>query len=249
MRTLKLIVAYDGTNYHGFQRQENAITVQQILENRLTKLCNEKITLNGSGRTDTGVHACGQVVSFITNGTIPTENLLKALNGLLPDDIVISSAEEVSEEFHARFHACWKRYKYEILQNKIHDPFKRNYVWQINKQLDLVAMQKAAQLLVGTHDFTFFQSATSVKKSPIKTIYRAHWQQDGDKLEFCIEGNSFLYHMVRNIVWNLVAVGLGKKTIATFESELKNASTHSKYAPAPPQGLYLDYVSYEEYLL
>jgi tRNA pseudouridine(38-40) synthase len=139
MRTLKLTVAYDGTNYHGFQKQTNALTVQQVLEEKLSLLCGEKIVTAGSGRTDTGVHARGQVVSLTTSGSIPLENLLKACAGILPKDIVLWQAEEADEGFHARYSACWKRYCYRIVQNKHADPFLRNYVWQMREYLRLEA--------------------------------------------------------------------------------------------------------------
>ena len=211
MRTLKLTVAYDGTNYHGFQKQTNALTVQQVLEEKLSLLCGEKIVTAGSGRTDTGVHARGQVVSLTTSGSIPLKNLLKACAGILPKDIVL---------------------------------------WQMREYLRLEAMQEAAQLLLGTHDFSFFRSAGSVQSSPVKTIYRAEWlQKEQGELEFCIEGNGFLYHMVRNIVWHLVEVGKGTKSIAAFKSEFAAGKRHFKVAPAPPQGLYLDYVGYIPHFL
>ena len=250
MRTLKLTVAYDGTNYHGFQKQTNALTVQQVLEEKLSLLCGEKIVTAGSGRTDTGVHARGQVVSLTTSGSIPLENLLKACAGILPKDIVLWQAEEADEGFHARYSACWKRYCYRIVQNKHADPFLRNYVWQMREYLRLEVMQEAAQLLLGTHDFSFFRSAGSVQSSPVKTIYRAEWlQKEQGELEFCIEGNGFLYHMVRNIVWHLVEVGKGTKSIAAFKSEFAAGKRHFKVAPAPPQGLYLDYVGYIPHFL
>lgn len=248
MRTLKLTFAYDGTNYHGFQRQQNALTVQQVIEEKLSWLCGEAITVAGSGRTDTGVHARGQVVSLTTNGRIPACNLVRASVGLLPPDIVLRQAEEVSSGFHARYSACWKRYCYRIVQSEIADPFLRNYAWQLQQPLQLDLLQQAAQLLVGTHDFSFFRSAGSVQNSPVKTVYRAEWrQQEQGGLEFCIEGNGFLYHMVRNIVWNLVAVGKGAKSLPTFQQEFVNGQRHFQVVPAPPQGLYLDYVGYRPY--
>lgn len=123
MRTLKLTFAYDGTNYHGFQRQTNAVTVQQIIEEKLAALCGEPVTVAGSGRTDTGVHAKGQVVSLVTNGTIPAGNLVRACAGVLPEDIVLWQAEEAQEGFHARYSACWKRYCYLVLPKPYNDPF------------------------------------------------------------------------------------------------------------------------------
>ena len=245
MRTLKLTVAYDGTNYHGFQKQTNALTVQQVLEEKLSLLCGEKIVTAGSGRTDTGVHARGQVVSLTTSGSIPLENLLKACAGILPKDIVLWQAEEADEGFHARYSACWKRYCYRIVQNKHADPFLRNYVWQMREYLRLEAMQEAAQLLLGTHDFSFFRSAGSVQSSPVKTIYRAEWlQKEQGELEFCIEGNGFLYHMVRNIMGLMINIGLGRvdKHEVPKIIEARNRALAGKMAPA--NGLYLQKVYY-----
>lgn len=245
MRTLKLTLAYDGTNYHGFQRQTNAVTIQQILEEKLTIFCGESISIVGSGRTDTGVHARGQVVSFTTNGRIPSDALLRACAGNLPKDIVVWQAEEMQSGFHARYNACWKRYCYRIFQNAYDNPFEINYAWQMRGSLNLDAMRQATQMLVGTHDFSFFRSAGSAQSSSVKTVYRAEWLEQQDKLEFYIEGNGFLYHMVRNIVWSLVAVGRGVKTVETFSKEFAKGVRHFQAMPAPPQGLYLDYVGYE----
>ena len=217
MRTLKLTVAYDGSGYHGFQRQPNDITVQQLLEEALTRITGAAVTLAGSGRTDSGVHARGQVVSFTTACPIPAANLKKAMNSILPPDIAVMAAEEVQEGFHARYSVRWK-------------------------------MNTAAAYLLGTHDFSFFRSSGSVQTSPVKTIYKARWQAaaPGDLL-FTIEGDGFLYRMVRNIVWNLVEVGAARKSVERFKEELDAAARHFKISPAPPQGLYLDYVGYEEY--
>ena len=247
MRTLKLTVAYDGTNYHGFQKQTNALTVQQVLEEKLSLLCGEKIVTAGSGRTDTGVHARGQVVSLTTSGSIPLENLLKACAGILPKDIVLWQAEEADEGFHARYSACWKRYCYRIVQNKHADPFLRNYVWQMREYLRLEAMQEAAQLLLGTHDFSFFRSAGSVQSSPVKTIYRAEWlQKEQGELEFCIEGNGFLYNMVRIIVGTLIKVGLGVYPPEHVKEIIEAKDRYVAGPKAPACGLTLVGIEYSE---
>ena len=247
MRTLKLTVAYDGSGYHGFQRQPNDITVQQVLEEALTRITGASVTLAGSGRTDSGVHARGQVVSFATACPIPAANLKKAMNSILPSDIAVMAAEEVQDGFHARYSARWKRYCYRVVLNKDYDPFLRDFAWQMqNTALDVAAMNTAAAYLLGTHDFSFFRSSGSVQTSPVKTIYKARWKAaaTGDLL-FTIEGDGFLYRMVRNIVWNLVEVGAGRKSVERFKEELDAAARHFKISPAPPQGLY--YVGYEEY--
>lgn len=250
MRTFKLTVAYDGSGYHGFQRQPRDITVQQVLEDALSRITGENVVLAGSGRTDSGVHARGQVVSFTTGCGIPAANLKRAMNSILPPDITVIASQEAEEGFHARFSAKWKRYCYRIVLNNDYDPFIRNYAWQMqNTKLNIEAMNMAAGFLLGTHDFSFFRSSGSVQSSPVKTIYKAVWQEKapGDLL-FVIEGDGFLYRMVRNIVWNLVEAGLGRKSLEQFKKELDKAERHFKISPAPPQGLYLDYVGYTEYL-
>lgn len=250
MRTFKLTVAYDGSGYHGFQRQPRDITVQQVLEDALSRITGEYVVLAGSGRTDSGVHARGQVVSFATGCGIPAANLKRAMNSILPPDITVIASQEAEEGFHARFSAKWKRYCYRIVLNNDYDPFIRNYAWQMqNTKLNIEAMNMAADFLLGTHDFSFFRSSGSVQSSPVKTIYKAVWQETapGDLL-FVIEGDGFLYRMVRNIVWNLAETGLGRKSLEQFKEELDKAERHFKISPAPPQGLYLDYVGYTEYL-
>lgn len=250
MRTMKLTVAYDGSAYHGFQRQPRDLTVQQVLEEALTRIMGETITIAGSGRTDSGVHARGQAVSFATSCPIPAANIKKAMNSILPPDITVVSSEEAEAGFHARYSAKWKRYCYRIVLNNGYDPFIRNYAWQMqNTVLDVKLMNEAAALLLGTHDFSFFRSSGSVQTSPVKTIYKAFWKEETPgNLFFTVEGDGFLYRMVRNIVWNLTEVGLGRKTVARFKEELDSAERHFKISPAPPQGLYLDYVGYSEYL-
>lgn len=247
MRTVKLLVAYDGSGYHGFQKQKNVVAVQNVLEEMLSKVCGEKVTTIGSGRTDTGVHAMGQTVSFTTNGRIPCKNIVRAAEKMLPPDIVIISAEEAEADFHARISARWKRYLYKIIENDYNDPCMVKYAWQIRQRLDEEAMNKAARLLLGTHDFSAFRSSGSVDTSPVKTMYEAKWTREGSCLTFAIAGDGFLYHMVRNIVWSLVQVGLHQRTVEDFERELNSARCAFLNEPAPPQGLYLQQVFYEDF--
>lgn len=247
MRTLKLVVAYDGNAYHGFQKQKNAVTVQNILEEVLSKLCGETVVLVGSGRTDAGVHAWGQVVSLETKGSIPCANLIRASKKMLPPDIVIISAEEVEAGFHARYSAKWKRYQYRIVENEFDSPFEVKYAWQMRETLDLEAMNEAAGYLLGTHDFSAFRSSGSVETSPIRTVYEAQWERRGKEVIFTIGGDGFLYHMVRNLVWSLVQVGTGKRTPDDFAVELAAKRCEFLNEPAPAQGLYLKEVFYEDY--
>ena len=247
MRTIKLVVAYDGSCYHGFQKQKDYDTIQSILEEKLAMLCGERVVIAGSGRTDAGVHALAQTVTFTTNGRIPCANIVRASRRLLPRDIVVLSAEEMPEGFHARFSACWKAYEYRVLCGAQPDPFRMRYTWQMPNELNVAAMNAAALLLLGTHDFSAFRSSGSVDSSPIKTIYEAAWRREGRELVFRIAGDGFLYHMVRNIVWSLVQVGLGKRTEADFAAELRAKRCEFLNEPAPAEGLYLAEVCYKPY--
>ena len=221
--------------------------MQGVVEEALAKLCGETVITAGSGRTDAGVHALAQTLTFTTNGRIPCANMVRAAASLLPRDIVLISAEEVPEGFHARFSARWKTYEYKLLVNKHDNPFMVRYAWQLRQPLDVQAMNEAAQLLIGTHNFSAFRSTGSVDSSPIKTIYAAKWQQQGEEMAFRISGDGFLYHMVRNIVWSLVQVGLGRRSKADFAAELAAQRCEFLNEPAPPEGLYLAKVGYDEY--
>ncbi len=247
MRTLKLVVAYDGTAYHGFQRQQGLATIQGVLEQVLAKLCGEQVTLAGSGRTDAGVHACRQTISLVTAGTIPCANILRACASMLPPDIRLLSAEEAPASFHARFSAKWKRYLYRIVENACDSPFEARYAWQLRGRLDLAVLQQAAACLPGTHDFTAFRSSGSVQGTPVKTIYEARWQRREGDLLFTIAGNGFLYHMVRNLVWAMVQAGLGERAPRSLAEELATGRRLLWQQPAPPQGLYLQEVFYADY--
>lgn len=247
MRTIKLVVAYDGSCYHGYQKQKDFDTIQSILEEKLALLCGERVSIAGSGRTDAGVHALAQTVTFTTNGRIPCANIVRASRSLLPRDIVVLRAEEMPEGFHARFSACWKVYQYRVLCGAFANPFRVRYTWQLANELNLVAMNEAAALLLGTHDFSAFRSSGSVDSSPIKTIYAADWHKEGSELVFRIAGDGFLYHMVRNIVWSLVQVGLGRRTKEDFAAELEAQRCEFLNEPAPAEGLYLEEVGYRPY--
>lgn len=248
LRTIKLTVAYDGSAYKGFQKQPHGNTVQNILEEFLTKVCGEPIVTAGSGRTDAGVHAYGQIISFFTTGRIPCNNIVRAASTMLPEDIVIIKAEEAREGFHARFDAHWKEYRYRICTSSSRSPFLVKYAWQIGEELNIEKMNLAAKVLLGRHDFTAFRSTGSVDNDPIRTIYRAEWLKESQgELSFYIAGDGFLYHMVRNIVWSLVQVGLGKRTAEDFSLELQSNRCEYLNSPAPGSGLYLNCVGYEPY--
>lgn len=244
MRTIKLTVAYDGSSYHGFQKQKYGQTVQNKLEEVLSLLCNETVSTIGSGRTDAGVHALAQTVSFSTNGRIPCNNIVRAAARMLPPDIIIRDAVEVEEDFHARYSAKEKTYLYKIAINEQDSPFLYRYAWQIHEKLNLEAMNEAAAMLLGKHDFSAFRSSGSVETDPNRTMTLAEWTKTADGLSFRITGDGFLYHMVRNLVWSLVQVGLGKRVPADFQAELNSGRCEFLNEPAPACGLYLEQVKY-----
>ena len=244
MFSYKLTVAYDGTNYNGFQRQKNGVGVQQVLEKALSKLLQDEINLQAAGRTDAGVHAMGQVVSFSSKTKFPAEALPKALEHLLPDDIVVVKGEAVKEEFHARYDAKEKTYQYRIVLAQRPNPCLQHYAWQLNADLDIEKMQQAADLLLGTHDFSTFRNSGSANKNPVRTITKAKWQKKGKELTFTITGNGFLYRMVRNLVGALVKVGEEKITAADFLELMEEKERTAIQMPAPAQGLYLMKVKY-----
>ena len=247
-RNIRLTVAYDGTNYNGFQRQRPpAIAIQNILEDRLERVFGDTVELAASGRTDAGVHARGQVVNFFTDGSIPVERVPRAVNSILPPDIVVLEAAEADREFSARHSAVSKIYRYRILQGDIPDPFERNYSWNIRKSLDLESMRECMELIRGEHDFSAFRAAGGPPVSPVRTMYEASLavRQNGRVVELTFHANGFLYHMVRNIVGTLGNVGLGWKSAADFKEIMASLDRTRAGATAPAQGLYLEKVFYK----
>jgi tRNA pseudouridine38-40 synthase len=252
MQCYKLILAYDGTRYSGWQIQPNAPSIQQHLQEALASLLGgEHIAVIGSGRTDAGVHALNQVAHFKTEHEFTPNRLLLALNGLLPRDIRIKQVELAPLHFHSQYSAVGKEYHYHLYLERIMDPFRRLYCWHVLRKLDLVLLQEAAPLFVGTHDFTSFANEPhggAVAKNPIRTLYRLNIvpTEGGVRLEF--EGNGFLYKMVRNIVGTLVDVASRRLTLAEvisiFEAKDRRRAGHA----APPQGLFLMRVDYPEEL-
>lgn len=242
--TIKAIVAYDGTNYQGFQRQKNGVGVQQVLEKALTEVLKEPILIKAAGRTDAGVHALGQVISFTTSSRIPPENYRRALEPHLPPDIAVRESFYAPDDFHARFDAVDKTYQYKLLYSPLPDPTQRNTTWEFREKLDVDKMNEAAALLLGKHDFTSFKNQGSQDTSPVRTLTEAHWVQDGDLFTFTITGDGFLYRMVRNIVGCLVRVGTGAWTKEDFARVLAARNRKQAGMAAPPQGLYLMHVSY-----
>lgn len=238
-RNLKILVAYDGTNYHGFQRQNNARAIQNVLEEAFGKLFKQTVTLVGSGRTDTGVHAYGQTISLFAQTTIPAERIPRAVKKFLPGDIVVIAASDVAEDFNARYSCTGKAYEYRIFCHTVINPLKRNFVWQVAKKPDLFLLNEVSKLIIGEHDFASFRSMGSDKSNTVRTIYQATWQQLGQEFIFNISGNGFLYHMVRNLVGTMYNVGIGKISIEDFKNIMAALDRKKAGKMAPAQGLYL----------
>ncbi|MBC2712490.1 MAG: tRNA pseudouridine(38-40) synthase TruA [Desulfosarcina sp.] len=244
-KTFKLIIEYDGTDFHGWQRQKNDRTVQETIEKALTVMTREKVTVIGSGRTDAGVHALGQVASFKTRSRLNATAFFNGLNSLLPDDVVIRSCDQMPDTFHARFDVKSKRYRYHILNRTIAPAIGRQFVWHIRKPLDISAMSEAAGTLLGTHDFKAFEGTGSPRDHTIRTVTAATIKETGGgNLTYDIEANGFLRFMVRNIVGTLVEVGLGKISSKNVQEILQSKDRSRAGATAPPQGLFLVDVTY-----
>ncbi len=241
----KLTIAYRGTAFSGWQCQPGKRTVQECLETALEKLWGTKISLQGSGRTDTGVHAFGQVASFNAPRQHNAVVLLRALNANLPPDVRVVKARLVSPAFHARFDAIGKTYRYLILNHLVQDPFTLDTHWHVPRPINLPAMRRAARMLLGRHDFASFTSNPGYEReSTVRTMTRASIARDGSVLSFHFTAEGYLYRMVRNLVGALNQVGLGKITVDDFGRILKARSRSAAPATAPACGLYLMSVRY-----
>lgn len=246
MRQIKLVIEYDGTNYHGWQIQPQVRTIQEEISKKISQMTGEEITLLGAGRTDAGVHAWGQVACFKTNSQIPLEGFHRGLNSLLPPDIVVKSVEEVAENFHPQFSARRKIYQYVILNQRIPSAVYRHFSWHVPFPLNLSAMQKAADCLIGRRDFSSFQAADDEPTQPVREIFRAQWSVRAEIfLDFFIEADGFLKHMVRNIVGTLVDVGRGKISVKDFQNIIEAKDRRLAGMTAPPQGLFLVAIKYD----
>lgn len=241
---VKILLEYEGTAYSGWQRQKNAISIQEVLENAIKSITGEAVNVIGSGRTDAGVHALGQVANFKTQTKIPIEKLPYAINSKLPEDIVVKHAEIVPEDFHARFWAKAKIYTYTIYNAKFPSPLLRRYSYFYPRPLNVRAMKKAADMLIGTHDFASFMASNSPVKSTVRCIERLEVFQNGDIVKFEIEANGFLYNMVRIIAGTLLDVGINKKKANDIISIIKSKDRSMAGKTLPPQGLCLIKVIY-----
>lgn len=245
MRNIKLTIRYDGSRYKGFQRlKDNDMTIQGKIEDVLSKMTNESIEIIGSGRTDMGVHAYGQVANFKTNSNLSIEKMKSYLYEYLPEDIVITNLEEVEDRFHSRYNAKSKVYLYKIYNNKFHDPFLRRYTTHISKKLDIELMREASKYFIGEHDFTSFASSKSKKKSNIRTIYSINIKEDNGLIEIYFEGNGFLYNMVRIMTGALIDVGHKKIVPEDIKKMLEEKDRTKSSDTAAAKGLYLYKVSY-----
>lgn len=246
MQKLKCTFQYDGTRFSGYQIQPNKRTVQGELERVLQRMHKgTPVRVHASGRTDTGVHALGQVCHFATNLEIPEENWKKALNAQLPEDVYVTEVEKVPPSFHARFSAIMKEYRYFVLLGEQPNIFLRNYRYQTEDRFDDRLLQEACDIFKGRHDFTAFSSARStVKGDKVRTLHDVRFIRKGDELVFILRGDGFLYHMVRIIVSILLEAGRGEITPQEIEEMFRRKDRGSHGPPLPPQGLYLWEVIY-----
>jgi tRNA pseudouridine38-40 synthase len=253
MRNLKLTLAYDGYDFSGWQVQPGRLTIQGTLASAIGRLTGENVLPQGSGRTDAGVHALGQVAAFFTASPIPAENLAQALNDILPASVRVLEAREAPPDFHPRGRVRHKVYRYRIYRGPTCPPFLARYVWHFPYPLDESAMMAAAPLVEGEHDYTSFAAVDperlaatqSGAASNVRTIFSSGWMREGDELVYTVRGSGFLHHMVRNLVGTFILVGKG--TLAPTEMpRILNARDRSAAgATAPAAGLYLVNVEYE----
>lgn len=253
MRILKITLAYDGTRFVGWQRQAEGESIQGLLEDALARFEGAAVTVHGAGRTDAGVHALGQVASASVTFTHTVDTVARALNAQLPEDIRILDVAEAGGDFHARFSARSKTYRFHMRAGAAGDPFSRAFVWQLAESLDISAMRTAAAALVGTHDFAAFQSAGTTVATTVRTIFRSELRgaegpvplAPGQSLLYEVTADGFLRHMVRTIVGTLVEIGRGWRPAASMAQLIEGGTRADAGATAPPHGLFLVGVDYD----
>lgn len=246
MRRIKLVVAYDGTNYHGWQFQPGEITVEGELNKALCSLLGTEVKLIGASRTDAGVHALGNVAVFDTDSRIPGDKFSYALNARLPEDIKVVSSCETEPDFHPRYDCHDKTYEYRILRSKWMLPLKRLYAAHVYYKLDVEQMKEAAALFVGEHDFAAFCSAGSTVTDTVRTIYSLEVYEEKDELIIRVNGNGFLYNMVRIIAGTLLHVGCGRMSVEECRAAIEGASRELAGPTAPAKGLCLMQINYKK---
>jgi tRNA pseudouridine38-40 synthase len=252
MRNLKVTLSYDGADFSGWQVQPDACTVQGTLALAIGRITGEKVLPQGSGRTDAGVHALAQVMTFVTESSVPTGNFVKALNDILPASVRVLEVEEAPADFHARHSARAKTYRYRIYRPSICPPFLARYVWHYPYPLAEEEMQRAAKLVVGEHDFTSFAAVDPERGhddaavSNVRKIFASSWErlQDEDELVYTVRGSGFLHHMVRNLVGTFILVGRGTLQVEDVARIIAARSRSAAGATAPASGLYLVNVEY-----
>lgn len=248
-RNIRLLIEYDGSRYQGWQRlgeSSKAKTIQAKLEAVLCEMTGETISVIGSGRTDAGVHACGQVANFHTNCTLSCKEIKAYLTRYLPSDIGIRSVSEVGERFHSRLNAKQKTYLYRISLPQVPNVFQRKYLWYFPETLNLEKMQEAASLLLGVHDFQGFSSVKKTKKSTVRRLYEISIRKTSSEIQITYVGNGFLHHMVRILTGTLVEIGCGKMKPAQLQKVFETKKREDAGMTAPPQGLFLMHVEYEQ---
>jgi len=255
MRYIRLLIEYDGTNYHGWQSQKSDGTIQDIMSEKIASITGEKVRLTGASRTDAGVHALGQVAAFGTESRLASEVLMRAMNAKLPMDIRILAAAEAESSFHPRYDASEKSYFYLLSTSRRHSAFLYKYVWYINAEVDFASMKEAVSTILGEHDFSSFRGSGCGAKNPIRTVVAADVTRldeinfmtaslKGDFIKIRIEANAFLRHMVRNIVGTLVEVSRGRISPSDFKKILESCDRKAAGPTAPAKGLFLDKITY-----
>ncbi len=250
-RRIKLTISYDGSSFHGWQEQREGETVQSTIKKELEKLLGEDVGLQGSGRTDSGVHALGQVAHFDTKSSLPASRFALILNSRLPSTIRILSSEDVEGVFHARFTSYAREYWYYIKEWKDTLPFDSGRVTSIKRMPDLTLLNEYARILEGTHDFTTFCSSKDLSESKCRDIYVSSWSEEGDSwgrrfFKYRVVGNAFLYHQVRSMVGTMVECALKGESVESFKNRLTSAKRENALKTYPSSGLYLARISYDE---
>ncbi|MDO5039463.1 tRNA pseudouridine(38-40) synthase TruA [Clostridium sp.] len=245
MKNIKLTIEYDGTNYFGWQKQKNnSKTIQEVLEKAIQKIVKKEVSLIGSSRTDSGVHAKGMVANFLTDSRVPADKFREAINTKLPDDIAIIKSEEVDKEFHARYDSKGKTYCYTIINRFEKVSLYRNYSYHVREVLNIEEMKKACNYFIGTHDFSAFKSSGSSVKTSVRTIKDLHIENDNNIIKIYVTADGFLYNMVRIIVGTLIEVGRGKIASNDIKSIINEGKRERSGFCVPANGLLLEKVYY-----
>lgn len=244
MKNIKLTIEYDGTNYNGWQKQKQGKTIQESIEKAIGKIVKEEVSITGSSRTDSGVHAKGMIANFMTESRVPPERFREAINTKLPDDIAIIKSEEVPLEFHSRYNSKGKTYCYTLINRREKVALLKNYVYHVVEPLDIKLMEETCKYFIGKHDFSAFKTNGSSVKTTVRTISDLHIEQDEEFIKIFVTADGFLYNMVRIIVGTLVEVGLGKKKPEEVLSAINTGNREESGHCAPPNGLVLEKVYY-----